>query len=84
MSSSVTQSRKRRTKGSSFGFDEDLGPELRRNEKIVAAFYDSLKPEPQANVSVRDELLPLPGKEDGYTTVQLVGTTGSGKTTLVR
>lgn len=58
--------------------------EARFDEKIVAAFYDSLKPEPQANVSVRDELLPLPGKEDGYTTVQLVGTTGAGKTTLVR
>jgi ABC-type glutathione transport system ATPase component len=31
-----------------------------------------------------DTFLPLPGKDDGYTTVQLIGTTGAGKTTLVR
>jgi energy-coupling factor transporter ATP-binding protein EcfA2 len=32
----------------------------------------------------REGVVPLPGKDEGYTRVQLIGTTGAGKTTLVR
>jgi energy-coupling factor transporter ATP-binding protein EcfA2 len=35
-------------------------------------------------LSVREELLPLPGAEQGYRRVLLLGTTGAGKTTVVR
>ena len=33
---------------------------------------------------IRNEIIPLPEKDDGYAKVLLVGTTGSGKTTIVR
>ena len=33
---------------------------------------------------LREEFLPLPSSEAGYRTVMLLGTTGAGKTTLVR
>ncbi len=32
----------------------------------------------------RDSVIPLPGRDDGYSRVLLVGTTGAGKTTLLR
>ncbi|MEV3923867.1 hypothetical protein [Actinomadura coerulea] len=35
-------------------------------------------------LAVRDELLPLPGHAEGYRHVLLLGTTGAGKTTVVR
>lgn len=35
-------------------------------------------------LSLRDELLPLPGSAEGYRHVLLLGTTGAGKTTVVR
>ena len=36
------------------------------------------------SLSLRDELLPLPGAAEGYRHVLLVGTTGAGKTTVIR
>jgi hypothetical protein len=53
-------------------------------EAIVAAFYDHLSPEQRDGWAERERLLPLPSKEDGYAKVQFVGTTGAGKTTVVR
>lgn len=41
-------------------------------------------PEHRDSWAERDRVLPLPSKEDGYARVLLVGTTGGGKTTLVR
>ena len=35
-------------------------------------------------LDVRDEVIPLPSHDDGYATVMLVGTTGAGKTTVLR
>lgn len=52
--------------------------------RIVSAFYDHLMPEEQDGWSERQKVLPLPTKDDEYATVQLVGTTGAGKTTVVR
>ncbi len=53
-------------------------------ESIVAAFYDHLSPEQRDGWAERERLLPLPSKTDGYAKVQFVGTTGAGKTTVVR
>lgn len=53
-------------------------------ESIVAAFYDHLSPEQRDGWTERERLLPLPSRDDGYAKVQFVGTTGAGKTTVVR
>jgi hypothetical protein len=55
--------------------------------RIVAAFYDPMLPSSFNPWSTRDEAIPLPGGQDssdGYARVFLVGTTGAGKTTIVR
>lgn len=55
--------------------------------KIVAAFYDPMLPSIFNPWSYRDEVIPLPGGQDssdGYARVLFVGTTGAGKTTIVR
>lgn len=56
----------------------------RFEHRIVSVFYDSLNDTNNAAAELCDTFLPLPGKDDGFTTVQLIGTTGAGKTTLVR
>lgn len=53
-------------------------------EAIVAAFFDHLVPDQREGWAERERLLPLPTKADGYAKVQFVGTTGAGKTTVVR
>jgi len=55
--------------------------------KVVSAFFDPMQPEGHDGWSIREEMLPLPGGKDandGYARVQLVGTTGAGKTTVLR
>jgi energy-coupling factor transporter ATP-binding protein EcfA2 len=52
--------------------------------RVVAAFYDDLVAEPIDFWSIRESDIPLPTRADGWTRVLLVGTTGAGKTTLVR
>jgi hypothetical protein len=55
--------------------------------KVVAAFFDSMQSELRDGWATRDEMLPLPGGEDaddGYARVQFIGTTGAGKTTVLR
>jgi hypothetical protein len=59
--------------------------EKRFSPIVVRAFYDNL----EANRAVsswelRDQRLPLPGAESGYSRVLTVGTTGAGKTSLLR
>jgi predicted GTPase len=72
-------------------FDQSYwAPTLRQNaeqkfdSRIVAAFYDDLAPALKDTWTKRDEFLPIPGPEVGYTRALLIGTTGAGKTTLVR
>lgn len=36
------------------------------------------------SIDMRDNAIPLPTRDDGYATVMLVGTTGAGKTTVLR
>jgi hypothetical protein len=52
--------------------------------KVVAAFYDDLLPENRSPWSLRDEVIALPGPAEGYARARMVGTTGSGKTTVAR
>jgi hypothetical protein len=54
------------------------------HSKIVSAFYDGISLEKRDSWSIRNEILPLPEKNDGYIKTLMVGTTGAGKTTVVR
>jgi hypothetical protein len=54
------------------------------DSRIVEAFYDDVEPANVDTNALRQSLLPLPSREDGYSRVLLVGTTGAGKTSLVR
>src|SRR5262249_17918024 len=54
------------------------------NEHVVAAFYDGLEPENADSEDIREDVIPLPTSVDGYRHVLVLGTTGAGKTTLVR
>src|SRR4029453_15442545 len=53
--------------------------------RIVRAFYDDLTPETWDFFAARDQVIAIPKSEDSdFRRVLLLGTTGSGKTTLVR
>jgi hypothetical protein len=59
--------------------------EKRYEPLIVDIFYDQVVPQEMDAFALRDSLIPLPSSQDSdYRRVQLLGTTGSGKTTLVR
>ena len=53
-------------------------------ERVVEVFYDGIVPIALDPEGVRDEILPIPGHHAGYRSVLMLGTTGAGKTTLVR
>ncbi len=52
--------------------------------RIVSAFFDNLTPTIRDSWAERESNIHFPGPKDGYARLLLVGTTGSGKTTLVR
>ncbi len=54
------------------------------DERVVGIFFDGVEPEQSNGWGLREEHLPLPNKEHGYSRVLLLGATGAGKTTLVR
>jgi energy-coupling factor transporter ATP-binding protein EcfA2 len=55
------------------------------DKRVVDIFFYKMLPEEPDFVSLRDEAIALPKSEpDGYRHVLLLGTTGAGKTTLVR
>lgn len=56
----------------------------RFDPRVVDIFYDGMQASEVDFASLRDQLLPLPGEDEGYRTVLLLGTTGAGKTTVVR
>jgi energy-coupling factor transporter ATP-binding protein EcfA2 len=59
--------------------------ERRFNPLVVDIFFDKMIPEEVDYTTLRDEVIPLPeSDEEGYRSVLLLGTTGAGKTTLVR
>lgn len=54
------------------------------DHRIVSAFYDHLAPIEHDFWALRERAILLPTPDSGYTRVLLIGTTGAGKTTLVR
>lgn len=52
--------------------------------KVASAFYDDITPEHRDSWAIREEIITLPTKEEGYVRALMVGTTGAGKTTVVR
>jgi hypothetical protein len=52
--------------------------------RIVDIFYHEIVPEPADYFLIRDSVIRLPALGSNYRRVLLVGTTGGGKTTLVR
>ncbi len=54
------------------------------DKPIVNAFYDDLVARRADSWATRNQTIELPSKKDGYTKVMLVGTTGAGKTSLLR
>lgn len=58
--------------------------ELQFSPQVVKAFYDYLVPEQSDAWASRDNVIPLPGPTQGYARLLMIGTTGAGKTTIVR
>ena len=58
--------------------------EARFDPTVVSIFFDGMEPEAETSASVRDSVIPLPTSDDGYKRVLLLGTTGAGKTTVLR
>ena len=54
------------------------------DHRVVSTFYDDIEMHLEDPWSAREEILPLPGRQDGFAKALLVGATGAGKTTLVR
>ena len=59
--------------------------ERRFDPRVVDIFFDKMAPEEADFPALRDAVIPFPEAEpDGYRRVLFLGTTGAGKTTLVR
>lgn len=59
--------------------------EQRYDEVVVRAFYEPMKSPTGADpTDIREKEMPMPGKTEGYSRIMLIGTTGAGKTSLLR
>ena len=59
--------------------------EQRFSDVVVRAFYEPMKSPAGADpAAIREKEMPLPGRTEGYSRVMLIGTTGAGKTSLLR
>lgn len=59
--------------------------ERRFDPRVVDIFFDRIEPQTTDFAALREEVIPLPASgPEGYRRVLLLGTTGAGKTTLVR
>lgn len=56
----------------------------RYEPEVIEIFYGEIEPRASEARPLRDKLLPLPARTDGYAKVVLMGVPGAGKTTLVR
>lgn len=54
------------------------------NDVVVSAFFDGMEAGKHDSLSIRESVIPLPGREEGYSRILFTGTTGAGKTTLLR
>ncbi len=61
-----------------------VGLAARFDERVLDVFYDGMEPSTHDPEALRNDILPLPDQEAGYRSVLMLGTTGAGKTTLVR
>lgn len=52
--------------------------------QVVDAFFEEIQAGREDPLKIRDAAIALLGKEDGYSRVMFVGTTGAGKTSLLR
>jgi hypothetical protein len=57
---------------------------LRFSTPVIEAFYDEIQAGREDPEALRECHIRLPNKDDGYTHVLFVGTTGAGKTSLLR
>jgi hypothetical protein len=57
---------------------------LRFSKPVVEAFYDEIQAGRNDPEALREASIRLPNKDDGYSHVLFVGTTGAGKTSLLR
>ena len=59
--------------------------EQRFADVVVRAFYEPMEsPVGDDPAAIREREMPLPGRAEGYSRVMLIGTTGAGKTSLLR
>ena len=56
----------------------------RFDARVIEIFFSEIEPRGVATAQLRDKLLPLPSRDEGYARVLLMGVPGAGKTTLVR
>lgn len=57
----------------------------RFDTRIVDIFFHDIVPQPTDFMSVREQVIPIPSSEDSdYRSALLLGTTGAGKTTVLR
>jgi len=64
--------------------DRRVEAEQQFDQVVVAAFFDGMEAGKHDSLSLRESIIPLPGKDKGYSRVLFTGTTGAGKTTLLR
>src|SRR6267378_4935285 len=57
---------------------------LRFSKAVVEAFYDEIQAGQEDTEDLRQSHIRLPNKDEGYSHVLFVGTTGAGKTSLLR
>lgn len=53
-------------------------------KKVVDIFFDDIQAGAIDTYLLREEQIPMPSRDDGYSRVLFVGTTGAGKTSLLR
>lgn len=56
----------------------------RYDPRVIEIFFSEIEPRGGSARQLRDRLLPLPSRDDGYARVLLLGVPGAGKTTLAR
>ena len=57
----------------------------RFDERIVDVFFHDIVPQPTDFMGVREQVIPIPSSDDSdYRSALLLGTTGAGKTTVLR
>lgn len=54
------------------------------DDRVLDIFYDGVESPQTDFAALREAMIPLPTKDEGYRKVLLLGTTGAGKTTVVR